>query len=49
VTPDFVPFSATLAAHPAVAMAMVFAGGVMTSLTPCLYPMITAIVTGIIG
>jgi cytochrome c-type biogenesis protein len=49
VTPDFVPFSATLAAHPAVAMAMVFAGGVMTSLTPCLYPMIPVTIAVIGG
>ncbi|MBX6330215.1 MAG: sulfite exporter TauE/SafE family protein [Gemmatimonadaceae bacterium] len=29
-----------LSAHPVAAMAAVFAGGVLTSLTPCLYPMI---------
>lgn len=38
----------TLAAHPALAVPLVFAGGVLTSLTPCIYPMIpiTAAIVG---
>jgi thiol:disulfide interchange protein DsbD len=37
-----------LAAHPATALPLVFAGGVLTSLTPCIYPMIpiTAAIVG---
>ena len=40
--------ASTLAAHPAVALPLVFAGGVLTSLTPCIYPMIpiTAAIVG---
>ncbi|MEO7179624.1 MAG: cytochrome c biogenesis protein CcdA [Gemmatimonadaceae bacterium] len=37
-----------LSAHPAAALAAVFAGGVLTSLTPCLYPMIP-ITVSIVG
>jgi cytochrome c-type biogenesis protein len=38
----------TLAARPALALPLVFAGGVLTSLTPCIYPMIpiTAAIVG---
>lgn len=36
---------ATLSAHPAAALAAVYAGGVLTSLTPCLYPMIPVTVS----
>jgi cytochrome c-type biogenesis protein len=39
---------ATLSAHPLVAIGAVFTGGVFTSLTPCLYPMIPVTVS-IIG
>ena len=39
---------ATLSAHPVAALGAVFAGGVLTSLTPCLYPMIPVTVS-IIG
>jgi len=49
VTPDFVPLSAQLGAHPFVALTMAFAGGVLTSLTPCLYPMIPVTVAVIGG
>lgn len=40
--------AATLATRPALALPLVFAGGVLTSLTPCIYPMIpiTAAVVG---
>jgi len=38
----------TLSAHPLAALGAVFAGGVLTSLTPCLYPMIPVTVS-IIG
>jgi cytochrome c-type biogenesis protein len=40
--------AATLAARPALALPLVFAGGVLTSLTPCIYPMIpiTAAIVG---
>ena len=37
-----------LSAHPVAALAAVFAGGVLTSLTPCLYPMIP-ITVAVIG
>ena len=40
--------SVNLSAHPFVALAGVFVGGVLTSLTPCLYPMIP-ITVSIIG
>jgi thiol:disulfide interchange protein DsbD len=36
---------ATLSAHPVAALAAVYAGGVLTSLTPCLYPMIPVTVS----
>ena len=36
---------ATLSAHPAAALGAVYAGGVLTSLTPCLYPMIPVTVS----
>ena len=49
MTPDFVPLGAQLGAHPLVAVTMAFAGGVMTSLTPCLYPMIPVTVAVIGG
>lgn len=35
----------TLSAHPIAALVTVFAGGVLTSLTPCLYPMIPVTVS----
>ena len=38
-----------LGAHPAAALLTSFAGGVLTSLTPCLYPMIPVTVAGIGG
>jgi thiol:disulfide interchange protein DsbD len=46
MVPDLVP--ETLSQHPLVAIPLVFAGGVLTSLTPCIYPMIpiTAAVVG---
>ena len=40
---------ALLGAHPVAATALVFAGGVLTSLTPCLYPMIPVTVAVIGG
>lgn len=36
---------ATLSAHPAAALGAAYAGGVLTSLTPCLYPMIPVTVS----
>ena len=41
--------SAQLGAHPVAAMGVVFMGGVLTSLTPCLYPMIPVTVAVIGG
>ena len=38
-------FGATLSSHPAAALAAVYVGGVLTSLTPCLYPMIPVTVS----
>ena len=32
--------STLLTTHPVIALPLVFAGGVLTSLTPCIYPMI---------
>lgn len=49
VTPAFDQLGAQLGAHPAAALATVFAGGVLTSLTPCLYPMIPVTVAVIGG
>jgi cytochrome c-type biogenesis protein len=45
---SFTDIASTLATRPAVALPLVFAGGVLTSLTPCIYPMIpiTAAVVG---
>jgi cytochrome c-type biogenesis protein len=45
---DFNDLPALLSSRPAVALPLVFAGGVLTSLTPCLYPMIpiTAAIVG---
>jgi thiol:disulfide interchange protein DsbD len=40
--------ASSLSTHPATALAAVFAGGVLTSLTPCLYPMIP-ITVSIVG
>lgn len=42
------PAAALLTEHPLSAIAIVFAGGVLTSLTPCIYPMIpiTAAIVG---
>ena len=40
--------SAILTSNPALALPMVFAGGVLTSLTPCIYPMIP-ITVSIVG
>ena len=45
----FDTLGAQLSAHPAAAIATVFAGGVLTSLTPCLYPMIPVTVAVIGG
>ena len=50
--PVILPFEhlgAQLSAHPAAALATVFAGGVLTSMTPCLYPMIPVTVAVIGG
>jgi thiol:disulfide interchange protein DsbD len=43
-----VPASSLLTEHPLSALGLVFAGGVLTSLTPCIYPMIpiTAAIVG---
>jgi cytochrome c-type biogenesis protein len=45
---DFSNLPALLSTHPALAIPLVFAGGVLTSLTPCVYPMIpiTAAIVG---
>jgi cytochrome c-type biogenesis protein len=45
---DFNDLPALLSARPALALPLVFAGGVLTSLTPCIYPMIpiTAAIVG---
>ena len=49
VTFSIAHLSGQLGAHPAAALATVFAGGVLTSLTPCLYPMIPVTVAVIGG
>ena len=41
--------TSTLLAHPAAALLAVYAGGVVTSLTPCLYPMIPVTVSIVAG
>jgi thiol:disulfide interchange protein DsbD len=45
---DFSNLTALLSSNPALAVPLVFAGGVLTSLTPCIYPMIpiTAAIVG---
>ncbi len=45
---DFSSLRDTLSGNPALAIPLVFAGGVLTSLTPCIYPMIpiTAAIVG---
>ena len=45
---DFTSLRETLSGNPAVAIPLVFVGGVLTSLTPCIYPMIpiTAAIVG---
>jgi cytochrome c-type biogenesis protein len=45
---DFNDLPALLSTRPALALPLVFAGGVLTSLTPCIYPMIpiTAAIVG---
>jgi thiol:disulfide interchange protein DsbD len=45
---DFSHLSSLLSANPLLALPLVFAGGVLTSLTPCIYPMIpiTAAIVG---
>ncbi len=45
---DFTRLPTLLAAHPTLAVPLVFLGGVLTSLTPCIYPMIpiTAAIVG---
>ena len=45
---DFTTLRDTLSGNPAVAIPLVFFGGVLTSLTPCIYPMIpiTAAIVG---
>ena len=48
MSPTLGGLGADLSAHPVAALATVFAGGVLTSLTPCLYPMIPVTVS-IIG
>lgn len=50
MTPAIDPsaLSANLSSHPLVALGSVFVGGVLTSLTPCLYPMIP-ITVSIVG
>jgi cytochrome c-type biogenesis protein len=45
---DFSDLAAKLSDQPALALPLVFLGGVLTSLTPCIYPMIP-ITVGIIG
>ena len=46
--PSFAELPQLLATRPAIAIPLIFAGGLLTSLTPCLYPMIpiTAAVVG---
>ena len=41
--------TSALLAHPATALLVVYAGGVVTSLTPCLYPMIPVTVSIVAG
>ena len=48
VTSSFLHLGEQLGAHPVAALAAVFLGGVLTSLTPCLYPMIP-ITVAVIG
>lgn len=45
---DFTTLRDTLSGNPAIAIPLVFVGGVLTSLTPCIYPMIpiTAAIVG---
>ena len=45
---DFTGISAQLSSSPAIAIALLFVAGVLTSLTPCIYPMIpiTAAIVG---
>ena len=45
---DFADLPALLSNRPIVAIPLIFAGGVLTSLTPCIYPMIpiTAAIVG---
>jgi cytochrome c-type biogenesis protein len=45
---DFSDLPTLLSSQPAIALPLVFAGGVLTSLTPCIYPMIpiTAAIVG---
>jgi cytochrome c-type biogenesis protein len=45
---DFSHLSSLLSSNPLLALPLVFAGGVLTSLTPCIYPMmpITAAIVG---
>jgi len=45
---DFTSLRDTLSGNPALAIPLLFAGGVLTSLTPCIYPMIpiTAAIVG---
>lgn len=45
---DLTAVSETLTTHPLLAIPLVFAGGVLTSLTPCIYPMIP-IVAAVVG
>ncbi|MDB4906595.1 MAG: thiol--disulfide interchange protein [Gemmatimonadetes bacterium] len=45
---DFTGVPALLAHHPLLALPVLFAGGVLTSLTPCIYPMIP-ITVAIVG
>ncbi len=45
---NFSNLSGTLSAHPALAIPLLFAGGVLTSFTPCIYPMIP-ITVAIVG
>jgi cytochrome c-type biogenesis protein len=48
VSIDFSNLSTLLSQRPALALPLVFAGGVLTSLTPCIYPMIP-ITASIVG
>src|SRR3954463_6971900 len=45
---DFTTLRDTLSGNPVLALPLIFAGGVLTSLTPCIYPMIpiTAAIVG---